>query len=81
MSRFCVYLGVFCVMCCRFSVLSYPQGAQVRIESCVNLQPVHADPVGSKPEGHHQTLPDPGQSAAVPDLYHHPAMRAAATER
>ena len=38
-------------------------------------------PAGSKPEGLNQTLPDPGQSTAVPDLYHHPAMRAAATAR
>nr|XP_022309608.1 uncharacterized protein LOC111115237 [Crassostrea virginica] len=49
MSRFCVYLVVFCAMCCRFSVLSYPQGAPVRTESCVNLQPVHTDPLSNQP--------------------------------
>ena len=49
MSRFCVYLVVFCAMCCRFSVLSYPQGAPVRAESCVNLQPVHTDPLSNQP--------------------------------
>nr|XP_022308284.1 ATP-dependent helicase fft2-like [Crassostrea virginica] len=49
MSRFYVNLVVFCAMCCRFSVLSYPQGAPVRTESCVNLQPVHTDPLSNQP--------------------------------
>lgn len=45
MFRLCVSLAVFCVLCCKFSVLSYPQGAPVRTESCINLQPIHMDPL------------------------------------
>lgn len=45
MFRPCVSFAVFCVLCCKFSVLSYPQGAPVRTESCINLQPIHMDPL------------------------------------
>lgn len=45
MFRLCVSFAVFCVLCCKFSVLSYPQGAPVRTESCINLQPIHMDPL------------------------------------
>lgn len=45
MFRLCVSFAVFCVLCSKFSVLSYPQGAPVRTESCINLQPIHMDPM------------------------------------
>lgn len=45
MFRLCVSFAVFCLLCSKFSVLSYPQGAPVRTESCINLQPIHMDPV------------------------------------
>ncbi|XP_052683888.1 ferric-chelate reductase 1-like isoform X1 [Crassostrea angulata] len=48
MFRLCVSFAVFCVLCCKFSVLSYPQGAPVRTESCINLQPIHMDPLTSQ---------------------------------
>eukprot|EP00105_Crassostrea_gigas_P015643 XP_011432706.1 PREDICTED: ferric-chelate reductase 1 isoform X5 [Crassostrea gigas] len=45
MFRLRVSFAVFCVLCCKISVLSYPQGAPVRTESCINLQPIHMDPL------------------------------------
>lgn len=40
-----IYFVIFFVLCYEYSVLAYPQGAPVRTESCVNLQPVHVDPL------------------------------------
>ncbi|XP_062579551.1 ferric-chelate reductase 1-like [Saccostrea cucullata] len=45
MIRSYIYLAILGALFCKYSVFCYPQGAPIRTESCINLQPIHVDPL------------------------------------